>query len=683
MQEIRTSQQFDIKDIDYIKKILRMLLFYPRKDINFNKFLRKMDEYWNLAIPEKDELYKVYKLAIQLATKERLQNKSLEIIRNNIINKLPILEDEILLWEKEEKFTDLRNEYEQIIKDLTSKFKIFAIFKFVVNFKRYYLDIENLEDVKSINTLIKEFQNDINIEPEESEIVLNDPDIIEEFIEQNILKYAESKDLKSVIPSSIATLNLIFSNLEGYEKSTLNILGSYIGAGKTTFLIKEAVESYLRGFNVIHITIENKEEEILNKIYASILGIPIRKLYSLYRNFYKDEEAKKKLKEIIQTIKDITTGKPNRLIVKKFPVKNTTVEDIRIYLDDISSNICVPDLVVIDHMDIVFPSEIKIRENENNLYNFGKQVSIEMKDLAEEFNTVLLTATQVNREGQKDINTFLNFDIHSNIQNNENEKNKKKRKNPFESFLHRGNISKSIAKVEYADTFITINKTPDENFLNLARIYVDKNRHGKDKLLIPIEFDLSKIDARAILDLNKLQSIYGDTPLIYKSLAYLFYTAVVDGNEILRKTYIDYLEQYLNYLNPELKPKAVEIIHKYKYQNNKKEPIHIDTSIIENDEDISSSINSTNIVKENRENIKFLTPSQFINEILKYLEDEDTYEIEDIQFDKNNSDILIFNILNKKTGEYTELRVSKSDLVMYKNQTDDEEIKEFIENLLL
>lgn len=669
MEYIDVKNKFDIIDLDYIKKILKMLLFYERKDLAFYKFLKKIENYWDIAIVETDEIITIYKSAIIFVNKERLQgDKLLEQIRNEVIIKFPVLEKEIKLWELENQQNDLRNEYELIIKDLTNRFKLFSIFKFVAKVKNiisnYLTNIDDLTDTEeefthSINYVIKEFQEDLHIETQNTETLLNDIEVIEELIQENITKLAESEKIKSIIPSSISTLNLVFSNLEGYEKSTLNIIGSYIGSGKTRYLINEGVYAFEKGFNVLHISIENKIEEINNIYLSRLLGIPINKLYSLYKNYYRDEEAKKKVREIIQTLKELINSKPNKLKIKKFPVKGTLVEEIDIYIDKLTSSEFIPDIVIIDHMDIVYPSLYKGKSvSDDNMYNFGKQVSIELKEIAEKYNVVLLTATQVNREGQKDLQSIVSLDISTDSNNESENSNKRKKKNPYETFLHRGKIAKSLAKVEYADTFITINKTIDENMQQVARLYIDKNRYGVSYLLIPIEFDLSTSKAQAILDLNRLQQIYGNTPLIYKSLAYLYYLAVKSENPKLVKMYIDKLEEFLPYLINNLKPHAVKLIHKYKSTNNSNESV----------------IKIENIEKVN----DILYPSQFINKLIEYYE---KYEPINIEVD-DDKDILKVEFMNNKTGEIFELKTSKSDLIIFKNQIEDEELITIINELL-
>jgi hypothetical protein len=662
MERITPTTKLDLRDPEYIKKILKMLLFYKRSDLAFQQFLEKLLEFWDISIVDVDEFTKLLKFAIKETTKLRIKQLPLEQIRNQIILKFPQLEEQIRIWEEENLKEDLRNEYDLILQDLTNKFKIFSVLKFASKFKEILAKMSNPYDdekdyddyVIELNNTIKEFQEDINYEPKTEEFILN-PDLVDKLIDDRLNSFLNSEDEKIIIPSAISFINLSFNNLEGYEKKKLYMFGSTIGTGKTRFMVNEGSYAFQKGLNVLHITIENDIKLIYDYYISNMLGIPIDELYKMYRRVKSDEKALKQIQQIKRLVKELIEERPNKLAIKKFPVKRTTPNMIELYIKQISNTEFKPDIVIIDHIDLLIPNSFSTTyKNSENLFLIGEELITDLKYIAETYNLAILTPSQLTREGQK---------VKTQTDTLSERTKKTKRKNPFEEFLTRNNISRSLAKIEYVDFFATLNKNIDEQLSGTMRIFIDKNRDGVDGLLLPIYFDTSLSYARAMEELEEILAHYGDVPLITKSVAYLYYRACLD--ETLAPKYIDKLEKFLPYLDEKFRAKAVKIIHQYKTNS----PIYIDTS------NFKGKRENINLPNTNSEQSTFLNTTTFINKLIEEIEENDN-NIVNVNINESEDEVSI----NFEDGKI--IKTKLSDLHLFKNSIEDEELREIIDELI-
>lgn len=186
------------------------------------------------------------------------------------------------------------------------------------------------------------------------------------------------------IPFSINILNKITNG--GVSRKTINVFMGGTGTGKT--LVKcHLASDYLRmGKNVLYITLEMAEEEIAKRIDSNCLNIKMDDIGSVTKNMF------------IQSLDELKNQKLGNLIIKEYPTASAHVGHFRFLLKELKmKKKFVPDVLIIDYLNICASSRIKSRDGSSYLY--VKTVTEEIRGLSQEFNIPIITSTQLNREG--------------------------------------------------------------------------------------------------------------------------------------------------------------------------------------------------------------------------------------------------------------------------------------------
>lgn len=186
------------------------------------------------------------------------------------------------------------------------------------------------------------------------------------------------------IPFDIDILNKITNG--GVPRKTLNAFLSGVNAGKSLALVHLSAAYMTLGYNVLYITLEMAEEEIMNRIDANLTQIKVNHVADLNKTEYLAK---------IQKIKKNTTG---NVIVKEYPTSSAHVGHIRTLLQELKmKKNFVPDIIMVDYIGIMASARVKL--NNTNSYGYLKAVAEELRGLAVEQDVIVWTAVQVNREG--------------------------------------------------------------------------------------------------------------------------------------------------------------------------------------------------------------------------------------------------------------------------------------------
>lgn len=162
--------------------------------------------------------------------------------------------------------------------------------------------------------------------------------------------------------------------------------------GKSALMCGIAANVIRQGKNVLYISMEMSEDRVAERIDANLMNETV---YNVRNMNYKSYIAStNKLKEKAY----------GRLIIREFPTSAAGVTQFKVLLKDLKTKKqFVPDLVVVDYMNICCSSRLK--QGQTNSYGYIKAISEELRGLAVEYNVALLTATQTNRNG------FNNSDV--------------------------------------------------------------------------------------------------------------------------------------------------------------------------------------------------------------------------------------------------------------------------------
>ena len=287
-----------------------------------------------------------------------------------------------------------------------------------------------LVDINFTNDVYEDYLSGIDIDELNKKIMTD----IQEFKDDN--KY-------TVLNTGYPTLDSFFNG--GFEKGRLYLVGAKSGYGKSSFLIDYAKRQLAYGRTVYLYTFENNLKETKLRLYSSITNIPMNEIPN------REEEFATKLLSFFNTTK-------SNIYIKKGIVKNYTTEMIKNSIDmSVLKGFKYPDVVIIDYLDLLLDVDFKADER-IKLQN----ISNSLKSLAQDMNTVVVTATQLNRDSYKK-NTKVDLN----------------------------NISESSGKSHVSDSVLILNSNIEEFNNGILYMYIAKNRHGKSMRTIKfnVNFD--------------------------------------------------------------------------------------------------------------------------------------------------------------------------------------------------
>lgn len=192
------------------------------------------------------------------------------------------------------------------------------------------------------------------------------------------------------IPTGMRTFDQI--TLGGFSRKSLNCVIAQSGAGKTQWMVSAACNALREGYNTLYLTLEMSEVRIAERMDANLLDLTIPSLSRI------------SLKQYTDKVNELDRQKHGRMIIKEFPTSTASVLHFKNLLNELKlKQGFIPDVIVVDYINLMTSSRYK--PGQTNSYGMVKAISEELRGLAVETNTVIITATQTNRSG------FGNSDI--------------------------------------------------------------------------------------------------------------------------------------------------------------------------------------------------------------------------------------------------------------------------------
>ncbi len=184
------------------------------------------------------------------------------------------------------------------------------------------------------------------------------------------------------ISFDLGILNAITNG--GLGRRSLNIILGGLHVGKTLLMISMACDYIKLGYNVLYLTMELREEEILMRMDANLLKTPINKLKEFSRDSFIDR---------VEKIRQKSYG---QIKVKEFPTGASHSGHFKHIIDELKlKHNFIPSIIFVDYMGIMGSSRMKM--GTQNSYFYLKAVSEELRALAQETDTVLWSAMQMTR----------------------------------------------------------------------------------------------------------------------------------------------------------------------------------------------------------------------------------------------------------------------------------------------
>lgn len=240
----------------------------------------------------------------------------------------------------------------------------------------------------------------------------------------------------------------------GLGRGEIGVVTANTGVGKSHYLVAMGANALRAGKNVLHYTFELTETAVGRRYDANIVGIDVNELIS------RKEDVLKHYKEHGESM--------GKLIIKEYPTGSASVITIRNHIEKLSLKGFKPSLIVIDYADIM-----KSTKSYDSMRHELKLIYEELRNLAMELNIPIWTASQANRDS-------ANSDI-----------------------VGLENMSEAYGKAMVADVVISLSRKATEKATGLGRLYVAKNRAGKDGILYPMSINTAQ-SRIALLDESEL-----------------------------------------------------------------------------------------------------------------------------------------------------------------------------------
>jgi KaiC/GvpD/RAD55 family RecA-like ATPase len=170
----------------------------------------------------------------------------------------------------------------------------------------------------------------------------------------------------------------------GINRKEMIIFAAPPGVGKSLTMANLARNLMKRSLNVVYITLELSEEVVAKRFDSMFTGIAQVDI----------------LKNITKTTIEITkqASEFGGLTIKRMPESSTNANHIRAYLKEYEiMKGHVPDAMVVDYMDLMASNQSISAENQ---FIRDKYISEELRSIANEFNLMMITASQLNRGSQ-------------------------------------------------------------------------------------------------------------------------------------------------------------------------------------------------------------------------------------------------------------------------------------------
>ena len=165
----------------------------------------------------------------------------------------------------------------------------------------------------------------------------------------------------------------------GLFPKTLTVFAGQVNVGKSIVLGNIATNMLLAEKNVLLITLEMSEFMYSKRISSQLTQIP-------------HNDLKTFTNELQEQVRHIKKNINSKLVVKEYPPKSVTVRHIDSFITKLKHKGFVPDIVVIDYVNLIHP----IAKNLNS-YESVKEICEHLRGLAFKYDIPIVSATQLNR----------------------------------------------------------------------------------------------------------------------------------------------------------------------------------------------------------------------------------------------------------------------------------------------
>lgn len=235
----------------------------------------------------------------------------------------------------------------------------------------------------------------------------------------------------------------------GNDSKELAIVAAPPGVGKSLYLVNQSVKALTEGKKVLYVSLEMSEDKIARRVDSVATVLPNSKL--------NESTTQVDLRKRLEIFQSKFPGA--RLFIKEYPSGTINVNGLRALLTQLRIRHGFhPDLVVVDYLELLNPTRRIDAE-----YQAQQRIARELRGLASEYQCLVWTGTQTNREGSK------------------------------AAIIDQVHMGDSFGKIREADWAISLNQTAQEYDEGKMRVFVMKARDSKQKYTIRANVDYNTL----------------------------------------------------------------------------------------------------------------------------------------------------------------------------------------------
>lgn len=246
---------------------------------------------------------------------------------------------------------------------------------------------------------------------------------------------------RNVCPTGLKRIDAKDILQGGLGRGELGVVTANTGVGKSHFLVALGANALRAGKNVLHYTFELTEHAVGLRYDSNLCEIA-------------SNEVQDNKDYVLEKYKESEMG---RLIIKEYPTGSASVVTIKNHIEKLSMKNFKPSIIMIDYADVM-----RSTRSYDSLRHELKLIYEELRNLAMEMNIPVWTASQANRDSAKSDIVGLE------------------------------NMSEAYGKAMVADVVLSLSRKPMEKSTNEGRLFIAKNRAGRDGLVFPIHIDTSQ-----------------------------------------------------------------------------------------------------------------------------------------------------------------------------------------------
>jgi len=246
---------------------------------------------------------------------------------------------------------------------------------------------------------------------------------------------------RNAVPTGLDELDRKDIMNGGLGNGEIGVVVAPTGVGKSHFLTMLGANALRHGVDVLHYTMELSEAAVGLRYDSNLCDIDSNTVIDNKDN-------------VLETYKSQKLG---RLIIKEFPTNSASIYTLRAHIERLDVRGFKPGLIVIDYADIM-----RSTRQYDSLRHELKLIYEELRGFAGEKKLPIWTASQSNKEGSS-------ADV-----------------------VDLSNMSEAYGKAMVADVVLSISRKSHEKSSGHGRLYVAKNRAGRDGLVYPCMIDTAR-----------------------------------------------------------------------------------------------------------------------------------------------------------------------------------------------